>query len=182
MFNQIERELKVLVSKEKFEEITKSYDFSNPWKQTNTYFDTADKDIKSLGGAMRIRTIGDKKYFTLKIRIDPITLHEYEKEIQCDSIKDIQDEEILGWISKLNINKEFIPTTTFDTYRRIVEMDNAELCADMTVFDGSYTDYEIEYEYKTDHDGVKEFNHILNKYDLAYEKNCPSKVARAFNH
>lgn len=182
MFNQIEKELKILVSKETFDTIINSYEFSQAWKQTNTYYDTKNKDIKSKGGAMRIRTIENKKIFTLKIRIDAITLHEYEKEIDCDTIKDIKDEEILGWISKLDIDDEFFETTTFDTYRRIFNLDNAELCADETIYDGTYTDYEIEYEYKKDHDGIQDFNKILNKFGLSYEKNCPSKIARAFNH
>lgn len=182
MFDQIEKELKTLVSKEQFENIVNSYEFSKSWKQTNTYYDTEEKDIKAKGGAMRIRKIGDKKIFTLKIRIDAITLHEYEKEIDCDSIEEIQDKEVLEWIKSLNLNKKFYATTTFDTYRRIYETENAELCADETIYDGTYKDYEIEYEYKKEHDGIKEFNSILSHFGLSYEKNCPSKIARAFNH
>ncbi len=182
MLNQIEKELKLLVTKEQFNKIINSYEFSKPWKQTNTYYDTEDNDIKIKGGAMRIRKIGDKKIFTLKIRIDFITLHEYEKEINCETIEEIQDEEILSWISKLNLTKPVHKTISFDTYRQVFENDKAELCADQTIFNGSHTDYEIEYEYKVEHNGIQEFNKILNNFGLSYEKNCPSKIARAFHY
>ena len=42
-------------------------------------------------------------------------------------------------------------------------------------------DYEIEYEYTSDHDGIHFFNSILEKYGLKWTKNCPSKIARALN-
>ena len=45
----------------------------------------------------------------------------------------------------------------------------------------NHTDYEIEYEYTSDHDGIHFFNSILEKYGLKWVKNCPSKIARALN-
>ena len=41
--------------------------------------------------------------------------------------------------------------------------------------------YEIEYEYTSDNDGIHFFNSILEKYGLKWIKNCPSKIARAMN-
>ena len=43
-------------------------------------------------------------------------------------------------------------------------------------------DYEIEYEYLKEHDGIKTFNEILHPFHMKYEKNCPSKIARAFDY
>ncbi|MDO4467420.1 MAG: CYTH domain-containing protein [Bacillota bacterium] len=179
MYNQIEKELKILVSKKDYETIVNSYEFSSPWAQTNTYYDTPNGYVRSLNGACRIRSIGSKKIFTLKIRISPDSHIELEKEINVDSMKEIKDEEVLGWIQKYEIPlNELAPIISFTTNRRIVDLENAELCADETIF-ASHTDYEIEYEYKKIHNGIEEFNKILETIGKQYEKNCPSKIARA---
>ena len=68
MYDNIERELKLLIDEKTYESIMKSYDFHIPIIQTNTYFDTENQDVKKQYGAVRIRTIQDKKIFTLKIK------------------------------------------------------------------------------------------------------------------
>lgn len=98
MENYIERELKILVSKEQFQKILNSYEFKKPIIQTNTYYDTNDQKIKHMNGALRIRTFENTHIFTLKIKKDSITHYEYEKEIQTTNINEIKDPEILGWI------------------------------------------------------------------------------------
>ena len=74
MYNQMERELKCLVSKEQYDQIIKSYDFSKSWIQINTYYDTTSKQVKKQNAAVRIRTIDSKKIFTLKGRIEQADL------------------------------------------------------------------------------------------------------------
>lgn len=181
MQDTIERELKILVSKEKYNKLLNSYPFSQPWKQTNTYYDTRDGLIKQKNGALRIRQIGNQHIFTLKIKTDSITHIELEKVIDCDVIKDIKDKEILGWLKEYEIPMNVLPIISFTTIRQIVELENAELCADFTDY-GNHADYEIEYEYKTEHDGIQAFNQILTTIDLLYKKNCSSKIARAFDY
>lgn len=179
MYNQIERELKCLLSKEQYEIISQSYDFPIKIHQSNTYYDTKDGYLKNMKSAMRIRTIDSTYIFTLKIRTDEITLIELEKEIQDDQIEHaFEDEEIASWIQKYNIPTEVIKIVDFTTERRIETLEFAELCLDCTNFYGQI-DYEIEYEYTKDHDGILTFNQLLAAFDIKYEKNCPSKVARA---
>ena len=79
MYDQIERELKILVNKEQFCQILHSYDFGKPVLQTNVYFDDDQGSVRKLG-ALRIRTIGEQHIFTLKIRRDSITQTELEKK------------------------------------------------------------------------------------------------------
>ena len=67
MYDNIERELKLLINEGVYNELLHSYDFHKPITQTNTYFDTENQDVKKQRGAVRIRTIQDKKIFTLKI-------------------------------------------------------------------------------------------------------------------
>ena len=181
MYNQIERELKILVSKEIYENILNSYIFDKTIYQTNTYYDTKDHLIKNNNGALRIRTIQDKNIFTLKLKKDAITHYEYEKEIKSNTISDIDDPEIKEWLMKIPLNEEVFPIASFSTIRNIHYFEHGELCVDMTQYD-NHIDYEIEYEYTSEHNGIDTFNEILKPFGLKYEKNCPSKIARAFNH
>ena len=46
MYDNIERELKLLINEKVYNELLNSYDFHNPITQTNTYFDTENQDVK----------------------------------------------------------------------------------------------------------------------------------------
>ena len=83
MYDNIERELKLLINKQVYDNIMNSYDFHKSIIQTNTYYDTANQDVKKQHGAVRIRTIENKKIFTLKIKKD---------EAKCSSEKDTLNE------------------------------------------------------------------------------------------
>ena len=118
--------------------------------------------------------------FTLKIKKDSITHYEYEKEIQTTNINEIKDPEILGWIQQYDIPTNIKPITSFRTERYTYNFEHGQLCADITSYE-NHIDYELEYEYIDNHDGISFFNHILNNINTKYEKNCPSKIARAMN-
>lgn len=180
MYDNIERELKLLIDEEVYNKLLHSYDFQNPITQTNTYYDTKNQDVKKQHSAVRIRMIQDKKIFTLKIRKDEYTHYEFEKEINTENIDDINDTEILNWFDQYQIPKNLDPTVSFTTLRYVYKFEHGELCLDKTDYI-NHTDYEIEYEYTSDHDGIHFFNSILEKYDLKWIKNCPSKIARALN-
>lgn len=180
MYDNIERELKLLIDEEVYNKLLHSYDFQNPITQTNTYFDTKNQDVKKQHSAVRIRMIQDKKIFTLKIRKDEYTHYEFEKEINTENIDDINDTEILNWFDQYQIPKNLDPTVSFTNLRYVYKFEHGELCLDKTDYK-NHTDYEIEYEYTSDHDGIHFFNSILEKYDLKWIKNCPSKIARALN-
>ena len=66
MYDNIERELKLLINKQVYDNIMNSYDFHKSIIQTNTYFDTANQDVKKQHGAVRIRTIENKKDIHIK--------------------------------------------------------------------------------------------------------------------
>lgn len=179
MDKPIERELKILISQEDMNTIIQSYPFSQPWMQTNAYYDDINNTVKNKGGAVRIRTINDKHIFTLKIRKDEITHYEYEKEIDTDQFENITDPEIKEWLRTYDIPFNLRKIVSFTTIRRIYSFEDAELCADITEYE-THKDYELEYEYHRNHEGISEFNQILAKIGIKYEKNCPSKIARAF--
>lgn len=179
MYNQIERELKCLLDEEHYNAILNSYDFPITIHQTNTYYDTENSYMKSIQGALRIRKINERCIFTLKIRTDEITLIELEKDVEDDNIQHaFEDAEIKEWLEKYSIPTQVKKITEFSTVRKLITLENAELCLDHTTYAGG-SDYEIEYEYLKDHDGISCFNSILNPFGIQYKKNCSSKLARA---
>lgn len=180
MYDQIERELKVLITKDEYETLLRSYDFGKPVIQKNVYFDDDKGSVRQLG-ALRIRTVNGKRILTLKIRKDSITQTELEKETDTENISAITDSEIRNWFALYQIPDALHRFASSETVRRIAELPNAELCLDISRF-GNHTDYEIEYEYKKDHDGIHCFNEILSRVGLVYEKNAPSKLARAVQY
>lgn len=175
MYDNIERELKLLINKQVYDNIMNSYDFHKSIIQTNTYFDTANQDVKKQHGAVRIRTIENKKIFTLKIKKDEYTHYEFEKEISSENINEIEDPEILNWFNQYQIPKNLHPTANFTTLRNVYEFENGELCLDKTTFK-NHVDYEIEYEYTSDHDGIQFFNSILDQYGLKWQKIALAKL------
>lgn len=180
MYDQLERELKILISESTFEKILNSYAFKKPVIQTNVYYDDDQGTVRKLG-AIRIRTIGDKNIFTFKIRKDPITQIELEKAVDAKTLNEIDDPEVLEWLASYGIPENLQPFATSKTQRYVCEFDKGELCLDKTQF-GDVTDYEAEYEYKIDHDGLQVFNDILKPFGIHYEKNAPSKLARALEY
>lgn len=179
MNKNIEKEFKILVSKEKFNMLCKMYEPLTFIKQVNQYYDTPDNLIRKKNGAMRIRSKNNKNIFTLKLFQDNKLL-EFECEVKENSINALNHPEIIALLNTYQINGPFIETASLTTYRAMVIDDDAELCFDENFYNGN-TDYEIEYEFKRDHDGFSKFNQILQKVGLSYETNCPSKIGRALN-
>lgn len=67
------------------------------------------------------------------------------------------------------------------TWRSVIKTENAEICLDKNIY-RDRIDYEIEYEYKKEHDELRIFQDILAKVSLHYERNCLSKIARALGY
>ncbi len=179
MNNNIEKEYKILITKEQFETLYNSYG-NPPFRlQENVYYDTADFNIRRTKGSMRIRDVNNEHIFTLKIH-SPNGLLEYEKNVSSNSIDSLNDEEIISLFNKYDIHGPFQRITSLKTQRAIIYTEYAELCFDISSYNG-ITDYEIEYEYKKDHDGLTVFKDILSKINVVYTSNCTSKVQRAMN-
>lgn len=183
MNKNIERELKMLITKEQWESIISYFHITSCYLQTNIYFDTPDGKLKKIHGAFRIRNLGNQRVFTLKLPIDSITKHEFEYPTQATSFHTLSLNEKQFIQSKTGIKEEMIEIAHFSTQRCEKKLDQAILCLDKTNF-GSHVDYELEYEYTKKHDGIEQLNKLLQPLGLEYKKNCPSKLVRAieYNH
>ena len=175
----IEKEYKILVTKEQFIRILQDYPQAEFKKQVNTYYDTDDLAIRHAHGAMRIRTIDHHFLFTLKLHTKA-GVEEYEKYVETNDPIVFKDQEIAALLKAIPVLSELKRITELTTYRAMIFTGDAELCFDVNRY-GSCEDYEIEYEYKRPHDGPNVFNKILAKVNLTYTKNCHSKIRRAFD-
>lgn len=180
MNKNIEKELKILVSKDKFYTLYEHYNNPVFIEQTNIYFDTTDYQIKNCKGAMRIRTKKGKHLFTLKMYQNDDLL-EYECEVSGNDVSALQIDAIQTLLHEYGIKGTLIPIASLTTKRAIISNEYAELCFDINKYNNQ-TDYEIEYEYKKDHDGITYFNQILSHIQMQYENNCESKIQRALSY
>ena len=177
MNKNIEKEYKVLLSKEQFETLCSFYEPLHFVQQTNIYFDTEDRAIEYMRGAMRIRTKNGKHRFTLKVH-ENNELVEYECDVATNTIDALNSHSISLLLKKYKIHGPYIQRAKLITKRAIVEDEFAELCFDISEYNNTI-DYEIEYEYKKKHDGLSLFQCILDKINVTYTHNAKSKIARA---
>ncbi len=177
MNKNIEVELKILLCKEEFEMLANSYGPLNFTTQVNVYYDTPCHYLKRNNMAMRIRTIANIHLFTLKIKSEE-GLIEHECELMTNSIDALDDIRVQELINTLHIPNSFNVLGSLSTRRSTIDTEFAELCFDINEYN-SVNDYEIEYEYKVDHDGILEFNKILNRIGKVYTKNSAPKIVRA---
>lgn len=177
MNKNIEKEYKVLVTKDQFEALRCLYKNLEFIRQINTYYDTDSMAIKEKQGAMRIRTLKDTCIFTLKLNIGH-KLYEYETFVKDDTLEALQQSDIKALLNEFHIQGDLKRLTQLVTERAIIETDYAEICFDISTYQGK-TDYEIEYEYKKDHDGLTAFQTFLKPIGISYKTNCISKIQRA---
>lgn len=179
MNKNIEKEFKILLSKDKFDLLCEMYKPLTFTKQINQYYDTENNLIRSKHGAMRIRTKDHKHIFTLKL-YENNELLEYECEVKENSVHSLSHPDIVSLLNTYHIVGPFVETASLTTNRAMVINEEAELCFDENFYNDT-CDYEIEYEFKKEHDGFNKFNQILDKVNLHYESNCKSKIERALN-
>ncbi len=135
--------------------------------------------IRKHKGAMRIRDVNGMHIFTLKMQSEEGLL-EFEKPVPKNAITSLEDEEIQELLHRYQLQGPFFKIAELHTQRAVYESEFAKLCFDISTYHGK-TDYEIEYEYKKEHDGLSIFQDIMKQINVVYEKNCISKIQRAIN-
>lgn len=175
MHQNLEIELKMLLSQEQFERLLEHYAPAQFVKQTNHYFQ-ASKESKTQ--SVRVREINGSFLFTYKKKT-PNGVLEHEKELP--NLHFEQDSEILAFLSSKELYPPFHEIGTLTTERYLVNIQNqAELCFDINHYNG-ITDYEVEYEVTNDHDYQTSFESILAQANIQFVPNPISKVKRCFS-
>lgn len=179
MNENLEIEYKVLLTKEQFDTLVSQYDDVHFIRQVNTYYDTKNLDIRKNYGSMRIREKEGKFIFTLKKHTTDGLL-EFEKLVPSNDVSAFDDLEIKELFRDMKIDQPIVKLTSLTTDRAVIFNGYAEICLDHNFYNGK-EDYEIEYEYKKDHDGKKMFQEILDTINVQYDHNCVSKSKRALS-
>lgn len=180
MNHNLEIEYKILVNQKQFDLICALYPNAVFKRQMNVYYDTIHNDLRKNHCAMRIRDKGDEHLFTLKAPGEKDGKMEFEKLLSENSCNALKDEEIIKTLSSYIDCFDFVEIGRLVTYRASIDLEFAELCLDVNIYNDQI-DYEIEYEWKQDHDGLTKFNEILSNIGLTFTSNCKSKVARCLN-
>ncbi len=163
----IEKEYKILIDKNKFNEIVEKEDFDLIIQENHYY------DLNTKNAALRIRNIDDLYILTIKIKEDNLT-KEYEYKVSDNKI----DDNINALLLKLNLNPNPKYLGSLLTSRYYKKLNKGELVIDLNRY-LDFIDYEIEFElYNHLDDDITEFNNFLTKYKLNYTKNSKSKFKR----
>ncbi len=174
-----ERELKVLLNRDQYLTLLHHLPIDHTRTQINTYYDDDCGTLKSRGSAVRIRQTEGQNILTVKKPLDAITKYEYERPVHTSEFNELNENEKSWLENHISFSPVALhPIVSFTTIRNIINTGKAEISLDETKF-AHHTDYEIEYEYRCDHDGLSEFNRLLASTGLKYTKNGPSKLARA---
>lgn len=179
MNKNIEKEYKVLLTKNQYDCLCEVLPESYSRVQINTYYDTKQQDIRKCRGAMRIREVNGTFIFTLKMP-SADGLLEFEKEVSANSILAFEDTEIKALLASYRLYGPWQKLATLTTRRRVSETADAEICLDESSYVG-IVDHEIEYEYKKAHDGAAVFQKLLSIVDLTYTENCKAKIERVMD-
>ncbi len=175
---QIEKEFKVLLTEKQYNFFKNNeYKHIQSFHQKNVYYDTLNNDLSKRKIALRIRTVFNQKFITIKY-YENNDLIEIEKEVFVEN-PFLDDFNVRETLKKLAITNNLFPVVTIHTERILVKGEYAEVCVDKNTFDDNSVDYELEYEVKKPHDDIVVFQSILNKVHITYSKNCASKLARA---
>lgn len=169
---KIEAEFKLLLTKQQFNSILKSYPFTKTVQKnyyyTNSYF-TKQKI------AIRIREVDNQKIFTVK-RMFGDQIYELELE----NVQGIDDLKVQVIIQAYNLEPLKL-LTTFTTVRYSHYLVDSVLVLDENYF-GDVIDYELELESFTEHLALDSFHQILKKFKLQYQKNAENKLTRSLSY
>ncbi|MDO4378394.1 MAG: CYTH domain-containing protein [Erysipelotrichia bacterium] len=169
MKDAIEKEYKVIVTKEEFYRLANFYKPLKFVKQTNYYYEC--KDSSHYG--FRIREKENEKLFTLK-EYAAGEVREYEK-ILTEPLE--KDQEITSLLAQKNIFQPYKVFGELTTYRAVYFDGYGELCFDINFYNNTM-DYEIEYEQIKEHQHFAEFFRILSQANIEYVPSFASKYKR----
>jgi len=178
MKQNLEIEYKILISQDKFMQLSSKYT-GGKVLQTNFYYDTYDLSLRKQHISCRIRTIDEQSELTIKTP-GPVGKNEFTFE-HIDPQTVFTRPDVLAFLSELKVQSPLIHQGTLQTLRTTVPLKHGLLCLDKSTYNG-ITDYELEYEVDGDaKKGFDEFNTLCVEMDLVYTVNCASKIKRCLS-
>lgn len=182
MNEQIEIEYKILISEDTFQTILQDNQplIKKDYLQTNYYF--THPLLSQKGWMLRIREKEYQLEMTLK---RPYQGHRLETNVeitQADKNHFLNHQDLDNDIIKI-LKKEGIDPSTLQqpfsltTHRYDIPLSEGLLSLDENTY-LDQKDYELEFEVYDEEKGFRQFQQLINKYQLQYQRNCPSKIQR----
>lgn len=190
MSTQIEKEFKNLLTKEEYEQLLVHYqlDESAAIHQTNTYYDTDDRQLQSLKMGLRIRTYDDDAELTLKVLLqeneqleitDVLSLVEANQLISDKKIKNAGH--VASMLKKENIDLDRLkPVGQLSTVRHTFSGEGGVYFLDKSYYQDQ-KDYELEFETEDLEKGLILFNTFLTYHEIK-ERKTTQKIQRALQY
>jgi len=167
-----EIEYKCLVSEIEYLSLLKHY--TNQYqqiKQVNVYYRDFLNNLSNKQAIIRQRLLDDSSVLGFKIKVADKLL---EYEIDSESL---DNPGLLKVLSSYDIYPPFVKVGELLTIRRLIDLENAELCLDENHYN-NIVDFEIEYELKNQKDDLSTFIDLLKSVDIIYQANHLSKYQR----
>lgn len=180
MEENLEIEFKVLIDQDTYQRIIGDHQIDRCYQQTNYYL--IHPKLTELKYMLRIRQKQDTYELTLK---QPQKHGNLETNLKIDEITknkiiahELVTNEVFDLLKPYQLDSTMFQTDCFLITKRCeIKTADGLICIDQSQYNG-ITDYELEYEVFDYHHGKQVFLDFIDKYDLKYQNNCPSKVKR----
>lgn len=177
-------EFRTLLSKEEYDRLINKFLDNNHFDlQTNHYFDTSRFTLKAADASLRVReretlefTLKRKKGYNIQDFRQTISREEFE---ECKATGVLPEGQIKQELENIVGKQKLENFMSLSTKRLFFPYGNGIIFLDKSTYLG-ITDYELEYEAKTLHEGKKEFIQLLGDLQIKYKK-TDKKIKRAYN-
>lgn len=188
MEQELEIELKNLVTDREFETLTRHFSVTEDQfkTQTNYYFDTEDFKLKQKGCALRIRHKGDTYTFTLKEPHGEGLLESNETLMEDEALRLINGNAIASSDLLQHIEGKYGIACSDLSSLGALKTSRYErpFQSGLLVFDHSMylgvEDFELEYEVTNRKQGEAEFEALLREFNIP-QRQTPNKIQRFFD-
>ncbi len=185
MSTNLEIEFKNMLDESEYHELLNYFSIHEEqiWTQKNVYFDTSSHDLKRQQAALRVRVKNNTYELTLKTKAE-VGLLETNQLITKADYKTLKHDHqlvkgpVYDTLVNLGVNVEALRVITdLTTKRAEVPYEDGLLVLDKSFY-GEVIDFELEYEVKDYNEGLKIFNHLLNKHNIP-TRPAENKIKRA---
>jgi uncharacterized protein YjbK len=174
----IEKELKSLISREKYEELLDFFNFDETFEQINFYYIDNENIAKKKKINVRVRQIEEKFFLQVKTAVRDykgLSISD-EHEEELPSVPEVISGEKISKITKIQVG-DLHSVGSLKTLRSLCRWNGETLiCLDKNSYLDT-VDYEIEVEFSSDEVDQKLLD-VLSGHQVNFDKNTHGKRSR----
>lgn len=174
----IENEFKVILNKNQYENLAKSYNWDKEILQTNHYFDTENLELSARRITCRVREISGEFFLQLKLPTE-VNFSRVELEKKLLFLPEKIDGKELEKLAENVLFPDVKRLGALSTKRLVKRFDGAEIDLDESRYFNK-TDYEIEIEFTDENLARKLLENARNLIGKTSSENeaCTGKIHR----